>query len=302
MASDNHNCYSLELANGESWSISGNLDATSWLERLANILELPNGAIEGRQRLTFVRDFRQTELRDLDLLNGSSGNGWKTERVGYINLHFRSGESHIICDLGEEEGQEQELNKMWNALYPIYRQALDTGGLPFHATLVELNGKGFAIAAPGGIGKSTCAKRIPYPWKSLSDDEMLVVRDVRGHYFAHPFPTWKEHLEYKSNRTWNVQYNIPLAGIFFLIQSDIDQVESIGKGKASTLIYRSASQVFFKSWLTTGPNGRDPVRVKTFQNACQMAEAVPSFFLKASISGRFWENMQEALKQSGSKP
>jgi SynChlorMet cassette protein ScmC len=186
---------------------------------------------------------------------------------------------------------------MWHALYPIYCQALNAGGMPLHATLVELNGKGFAIAAPGGIGKSTCARRIPHPWIPLSDDEMLVVRDSYGRYYAHPFPTWREYLEHKSNKTWNVQYHIPLAGIFFLLHSDNDEVEIIGKGKASALIYRSSSQVFHKNWLKMNPNNRDSVRAKVFQNACTMAEAVPAFFLKATLTGSFWENMEEALKR-----
>jgi SynChlorMet cassette protein ScmC len=297
--------FSLRLADGEDWEMAACAEAYSWLEKLASILELSSSKLGEGRKLIFVRNFHQTGNDNCELsieLGNSSGNGWKREQIGNINLLSTSKSPHLVCDLGDEGDQDLELNKMWQALYPIYLHAIDSGGLPLHATLVELNGKGFAIAAPGGIGKSTCSRRIPPPWRALCDDEMLVVRDALGKYHAHPFATWKEHLQFRSNRTWNIQYHVPLAGIFFLLHSDDDEAEPLGKGKAATLIYRSASQVFYKNWTKMNLDAINPIRTKTFQNSCKMANVIPAFFLKASLTGSFWRKMEEALKGGACEP
>ncbi len=299
--SESNKYYSIKLADKWSWEIGAREEARPWLDKLASILELSISDPGEGQKLIFVRNFFKTWPDDY-VPPGCKNlfkNGWKIERIGNINLLSRPGEPNMICDLGDEEDQDVELNKMWQALYPLYLHALDSGALPLHATLVEQDGKGFAIAAPGGTGKSTCSRRIPSPWKSLSDDEILVVRDTSGNYCAHPLPTWKEHIYFGSNRTWNVQHHIPLAGLFFLLRSDEDGTEPIGTGKAATLIYRSASQVFHKNWIQMNPGSRNPTRAKAFQNACRMAEAIPTYFLRASLIGSFWEKMEDALSSGG---
>jgi SynChlorMet cassette protein ScmC len=298
-------CYSIELANAQPMEMAARPEAWTWMEELASILELSKSGTGQRKRLIFVRNFFQNQPDDFESylgLNNSSRNRWKIDRIGNIDLLSKPESPLLVCDLGDEEAREQELNKMWQALYLLYFHALDLGGLPLHATLVELDGRGFAIAAPGGTGKSTCSRRIPPPWKALSDDEMLVVRDAHGDYRVHSLPTWKERIHYGSKQTWNVQHHIPLCGLFFLLRADDDSVEPIGSGKAATLIYRSASQVFYKNSRQMNPDSRSSMRIKTFQNACRIAEAVPAFFLKASLTGRFWEKMEEAIIGGASRP
>ena len=71
----------------------------------------------------------------------------------------------------------------WESLY--------RGGLPFHATLLEYQGQGIILAAPGGTGKSTCSRRVPPPWRACCDDEVLVVEGPGRPLPGTPFP----HLE-----------------------------------------------------------------------------------------------------------
>jgi SynChlorMet cassette protein ScmC len=290
-------CYSLKLADDWSWEIAASEEAQPWLEKFACTLQANACECRHGQKLIFVRNFLQNGHQDI--ISGGckspSADGWRIERIGNIKLFSQPGEPNTICDLGNEGVLSLEFTKMWQSLYPLCVHALDSGALPLHATFVELNGKGFAIAAPGGTGKSTCSRRIPPPWKSLSDDEILVVCDASGNYHAHPLPTWKEHIYYGSHRTWNVQRHIPLAGVFFLLRSEEDGAETIGNGKAAALMYRSASQVLYKNWRNLSLNDRNSVRMKTFQNACQIAEKIPSYFLRASLTGSFWEKMEEAL-------
>jgi len=287
------------MANGKSWALAASPKAKPWLEKLASIMELSTGESVGKSKLTFVRDYSRSIARTSGAIENekASGDSWRVDSIGPLSMLYRPGDSNIICDLGVEGKEDLEYNKMWQALHPFYLHAVASGGLPLHAALMEREGKSYAIAAPGGTGKSTCYRRIPPPWHAICDDEVLVVRDPAGTYQAHPLPTWKEYIYYHSNRTWNVQYHKPLNGIFFLVQSENDGVEPIGRGKATTFIYRSASQVFYKSWLTMNPDSRPAVRVQTFENACQMAKTIPSFLLKASLTGHFWEKMEEAISR-----
>jgi SynChlorMet cassette protein ScmC len=285
------------MANGQSWALVASLEAKPWLEKLASIMKLKRGESVYKNKLIFVRSYPRSLASISDVLENeiTSDNGWKRDFIGSLSIFSRAGDADLICDLGDEGDENLEYNKMWQALYPIYLHAVASGGLPLHAALVEREGKSYAIAAPGGIGKSTCSRRIPPPWRALCDDEVLIVRDPAGAYQAHPLPTWKEYIYYHSNRTWDVQYHRPLNGIFFLVQSDADGVEPIGGGKATTFIYRSASQVFYKSWLTMNPDNRPAIRVQTFENARRMAKTIPSFLLKASLTGSFWEKIDEAV-------
>src|SRR5208283_5733758 len=105
--------------------------------------------------------------------------------------------------------------QMWTALSPIFDAVQDSGGLLFHAALAELNGSGVLIVGPSGAGKSTCSRRLSVPWRSLCDDEVLVVRDDRGRYYAHPFPTWQELIHGNSDSSWDVQKYVQVEAIFF---------------------------------------------------------------------------------------
>jgi SynChlorMet cassette protein ScmC len=304
MAPESCKTYTICLADGQSWDIAASLEAKPWLEKLALIMELKSCEPRGKKKLVFVRNNLQTmaTASKASPHKCAPGNGWKVNSIGPLRMLSHPGSSNSICDLGDQGDEELEYNKMWQALYPLYLHSLTYGGLPLHAALVERDGKSYAIAAPGGTGKSTCARRIPPPWRALCDDEVLVVRDKTGIYHAHPLPTWKEYLYYKSNRTWNVQYHAPLAGIFFLVQSENNEVEPIGQGKATTFIYRSASQVFYKSWLRINPDTRSELRIQAFENASRMAESIPTFLMRVSLTGSFWEKMVIALQRGETPP
>jgi SynChlorMet cassette protein ScmC len=181
------------------------------------------------------------------------------------------------------------------SLYPIYERALNSGGLPFHAGVVERDGKGVLLAAPKNIGKSTCCRRIPRPWNALCDEETLIVQDAQRQYLAHPFPTWSDYLTRGSNRTWNVQRYIPLAAIFFLEQAEADKVIPLGQGEAAALMNQSAMQVCVRNWMNLDGEKMRAFRKKLFDNACELTWAIPIFKLRVSLTGRFWEEMEKVL-------
>ncbi len=118
--------------------------------------------------------------------------GWKEQRLGIVRFLNTLNPRTLFVELLEISAWDIQVIQMWTALSPVFDAAQDSGGLLFHAALAELNGSGVLIIGPSGAGKSTCSRRLPVPWRSLCDDEVLIVRDSPGQYHAHPFPTWQE--------------------------------------------------------------------------------------------------------------
>jgi SynChlorMet cassette protein ScmC len=290
--------YLLRLGNGHGWEMVADERVGSWLDRLASIMRLESCEPGRRPQLVFTRRkpgaswmnnpaFRR--IRDL------SGNlpqsGWEVNSLWSVHFWTHCGVPDVICEL-EEGDEELEIVMMELSLYPAYVQVQETGGLPFHTALVERDGKAVLLPASGGTGKSTCCRRIPHPWRALSDDLSLVVADGNGNFRAHPFPTWSDYLCRRAETTWDVQRHLPLSAIFFLEQGETDEAIPIGQGQAAALIAESAGQIcrFFLRDLAEGK--KRMIAGKIFRNACEISKAIPAFRLRVSMEGRFWEAME----------
>ena len=59
--------------------------------------------------------------------------------------------------------------------------------------LLALDGRGVLLCGSSGSGKSTCARRVPAPWRALADDAVLVSAAEDGIY-AQGLPTWSRLL------------------------------------------------------------------------------------------------------------
>jgi SynChlorMet cassette protein ScmC len=204
----------------------------------------------------------------------------------------------IICAVGLHEGKKHEILQMRMALQPIYQRIQDLGGLPLHAALVERNGFGILLAAQGGTGKTTCCRRLPSPWRALSDDEALVVKDNNQGYLVHPFPTWSDYLLERSTRTWHIQNYLPTSAIFFLEQAEADEVVTVGQGQGAALVYQSATQVCARNWINLNSEKLSMLRKRLFDNSCDLAQRTPIFKLRVSLEGKFWEEMEAILEDT----
>jgi SynChlorMet cassette protein ScmC len=298
--------YLLRLADGQGWEIIAAEGVGPWVEKLASIMQLKNCEPNGYPKLIFIRkssraDWRRHPVSKLGW--NSSGDladkGWKTHDLESLQLWAHSDVPDVICEMGDNEDHDLDIVRMWLSLSPVYNRALESGGLPLHAALVERNGTGVLLAAPGGTGKSTCCRRIPHPWKALSDDLVLIVVDTHKQYQAHPFPTWSNYLwefsEKLSEATWDIQHHLPLSAIFFLEQSITDEVIPVGKGQASVLVTESAVQVYQSIWRNLLQEEERRFKKKIFENACELAKGIPAFKLRVSMNGRFWEEMERIL-------
>ena len=153
------------------------------LEKLASIMELqPDGVAAGRQ-IIFVKpgDRGAPACYRLPLaVEGLPEEGWTVVETMHVNVWLNETVPDVIVELLPVQEKLQEFHQMWRCLFPVFQEALEAGGFPIHGALVERAGVGFLLAGSGGTGKSTCCSRLPAPWRSLCDDEALVIPDRDG--------------------------------------------------------------------------------------------------------------------------
>ena len=294
--------YLLKLANGQRWHIIPTEGVRRWVKRFARIVQLKACEPNGYPKLIFIQSesrkdwFRErTGSEAPDIFKGFPRGAWKSHNLRALTLWSHREVPDVICEMGTVKRHDLDIIRMWLALYPIYQRAQDSGGLPLHAALVERNGIGILLAAPGDTGKSTCCRRLPPPWRELCDDETLIVRYALKRYRGHPYPTWSNYLYQRSRRTWNVQRHIPVSAIFFLEQAKIDEAVPMGQGEAAAFTYQSAIQVCRRNWRNMGHYEERDLKERLFKNGCELAKAVPAFKLRVSPNGQFWNEMEKVL-------
>ena len=151
------------------------------------------------------------------------------------------------------------------------------------------------MAGPGDVGKTTASKRLSSPWKSLSDDCTLVVRDKKGSYRAHPWPTWSTYMFGGTGGSWDVQYNLPLKAIFVMQQNSTDQAEQLGQGEAVCMLNETAEQAWYVLSNDLDDQQKQAMSLQRFNNICELTKKIPSYLLHISKTGTFWKEMEKIL-------
>jgi len=200
-----------------------------------------------------------------------------------------------VCILPPGQDDTMRAVQMMTLGKTLVLRCLQDGGLLIHGALVERDGYGIILAGPGTVGKSTASRRIPLPWRAVSDDATLVVRDTNGRYRAHPWPTWSRFLDGGPGGSWDVQKAVPVKGIFCLAQAAEDRVERVGRGQAVSLLGEAVGQI--SAFMVPGlsPEELRVLRLEQFNNLCLMARVVPVHVLHISLTGHFWREIERAL-------
>lgn len=293
----------MDLGDGTQWRLGADERTEPWLDEFARIFQL-NKVLDKEVVDLTSPFFLFTEMSTHaawmktyypDSSKQECRNRWKLWPGQSVKLWFHEKRPDAVCEIAWKNIEKPRYANMWDALHPIYKKSVIHGGLPFHAGLVEFEGKAFILSGPGDTGKSTCCRRIQAPWKPLCDDEVLVVLDSLGFYQAHPFPTWSDYMVRNTPNTWDVQYSIPLGGIFFLEQSESDEIIPLNQSETAVLINKSATQVWRKFLFKTDETLKRDISLQLFNNACQMAKQTPGFLLRNSLNGRFWEKMEKVI-------
>lgn len=295
--------YCIKFANGNGWEIAADDKTRPWIDRLSSIMELSYSKSNSYPKLTFISThlnnlIDQSDQYHSEIKEKLNKAGWKAYDTDLIRFWFHQDTSDVICEILLKANENRNFNviRMWSSLAPIYLREQKFGGTPFHAGLIEREGLGFLISAPSGTGKSTCCKRIPPPWKPLCDDEVLIVKDTKGNYNAHPFPTWSEFFNGRTGLSWNVQRSVLLSAIFFLEQSKYDEVIPIRKGKASILALEAVEESCEKLWISQSIEEKIKLKELILNNTLELVKNIPAFILRASLNGEFWKKMEGVLK------
>ena len=210
-----------------------------------------------------------------------------------------AGRHRVICRLSAGRGRSAAAYRMERIATAIAVRSLARGGLLLHGALAVRDGAGFILAGPSGIGKSTASRRLPAPWLPLSDDCALVVRDANGLYWAHPWPTWSRLRDHGPVASWPVEQAVPLKALLFLTQSSSDRAEPVTATPATALIMESAYHLARVVAFTPDAGANRAICAKYMRAALALAAAVPAFRLRISLTGRFWNEIIQAVE---SKP
>jgi SynChlorMet cassette protein ScmC len=288
--------YKLSLSDNITWSFKATETISPWLEKFADIMQLDETDEE-----TFDRNLLFLALKHDNSLSAISKVGnWNHYKQGVVYKiwsHDNHPENFIELNLDYINHPEIKFVNMWSSLKPLYRYyVVKNEGGPIHAALAEFNGKGILIAAQGGTGKSTCSIRLPSYWKPLSDDMALIVKDNENNYRAHPMPTWSDHLWKRRKSKFNASYSVPLKAVFFLEQSDKDDIIPINSTTGAQRIFESCKQVWDSYWKKVSREEEKHMVNKVFNNAFDLAVKTPCYKLKATLNGKFWELIEALLK------
>jgi len=173
------------------------------------------------------------------------------------------------------------------------------GGILVHGGLAEFQGQGVILAAPGGTGKTTASTRLSPPWRSLSDDAVLIVRDGDGRYFGHPWPTWSRLYDQRSGDSWETSRGIPLGAICFLFRSPDDAIEALAPSQATAMLIESveqANRAFDRTFTAAEVNENHR---RQFSIVCNLTACLPAYRLRLGLTGEFWRCIEDVLKDPG---
>jgi hypothetical protein len=183
----------------------------------------------------------------------------------------------------------------------VSRETHLRGGVLLHSGLAVFGFEdrfGVLLAGRSGIGKSTACRRLPPPWRALADDVTLVVRDERGLYLAHPWPTWSRFFGEEAGDgrdSWDVQYASPLSAIFFLEHGEKDRVEPMGSGHAVSLLTELSGQISTEFLRGLARSEVVAYNLQRFENICALARVTPAYLLSMRLDGEFWKEMERVL-------
>jgi SynChlorMet cassette protein ScmC len=297
--------YGLSLVNEQKWYLVDTIEEIVWFKDFIEVYGFKPSRCNGPPKIIVTRNNSSkepprgiiTDLRE-DMKEDLPVDGWQVLNSRRAKLWFHARSLDVICEISENTAHTESKERVYEIvsalLFPIYIRAFAVGGLPLHAALIEYNNQGFLLVGGSGTGKTTCCRRIPAPWRPLCEEEVLIMRDRKGHYVAHPFPNLHDFAWYGLRRSYEVQRPVPVKGIFFLEQGKIDKTIPMGCGASAPRIYKSASEALlrYRKYIRDDMSAH---RKKQFANACDIIRKTPAFILSTTLNGQFWEQMDRVI-------
>lgn len=297
--SDGKKPYPVHLSSSRSWRLESSRGTERWVERFASFLGISAGGDVSSPAIVIVaspagagRDMRHSPKCGPAPLDAFPRQRRRKHWLPGLDIYWQPGSQDALCVLRDATGPDCELEQMRYALYPILDGAVRDGGLPLHAALIERDGRGVLIAAASGTGKSTCCRRLPHPWTVLADDMCLVVPAAGGGWRAHPLPTWSAIKAGGASWPCRINESVPVEALCFLVRSETDGAAPLGRGASALGISDGAAVCFSYLDRYFRSEAQRPLRKRIFENAAALAGTLPAFTLRASLTGRFWEEIE----------
>lgn len=184
---------------------------------------------------------------------------------------------------------------MQQVLYRLLDEPEHEAGLILHAALLRRNERGILLAGVSGVGKSTCCRRPPHPWKALADDEALVM-EAHGQYVACPLPTWSDLSLDEAPFVSGDLSPTPLSIVFLLERGTPSKIWQVGQGEAVARLVRLEDlTIRLSSVLYTEAELRSK-RARTFEMLSRLSLAVPTYRLRMDEQGPPWGTIEELLQ------
>jgi len=301
--------YCLRLADGQCWRLVATRETGPFVEKMARMMGLQAcGQVEGGRMIFIRRDHfsKENPVPEYAMnpeFDGLPRDGWSAINHMDLRVWQHDDTSDIVCELLDREVMQGPARKnagaadIWRikeSLVAIVGSIVDSGGAVMHAAMFDLDGRGALIMGKSGSGKSTCYRRIGQPWQAWADEEALVVK-AGDRYLMHPMLTWSDFIERGQDYTRAVERYTMLSAIYCLEQASEDAVVPMGKGEAAANIYTSSEQMCKNYYIRMEPVEMVAFRERLMTNAMEISRRVPAFTLRATLTGRFWEEMEKVL-------
>lgn len=288
-------CAGVSLASGNIWCFTCCDKLKGWLDIFIYMASLDYGCRVN----DYVNKFIFIEKKDSNKLPSHFVRGSFVEPCKNLYSRIWQHPSHkdIYVELNVDRIFEagMEIMTMFNVWKIIHKHYTDNGSTPFHAAFAELDNKGILITAPGSTGKTTSYHRLPNYWNKYADDLALVVKAGGDNYNVHPLPTWSDYVIREERTTFRVEHSVPLKGIFFLEQSNKDEVEEINQGIAVMEIFNSLKSNSERLLPRMDNQERQVTYRKLLDTSIDLAKTIPCYRLKATLHGEFWKEIEKVL-------
>ena len=283
----------LALADGTNWGIAGgNEEAQRIVFLLADAMQMRPNKVLAYQLLVLTEGHGVYTPAQVDHRLAATA-PWTVLPPDDDNT--------FTCIVSFTRNDDMLANQLLQLSLVIARQAQDRGGFLLHGALAEKSGSSVILAGPGGVGKTTASRRLPSSWRSLSDDATLIVCDEEGAYWAHPWPTWSCFMSGGRGGTWDVNHAVPLKAIFFLQQAGQDRVEPVAYGQSVCRLVELAEHTSWSMAHGTGKKVARTLRLKRFENICDLVKVVPCYNLYLSLDGSFWDEIERVIIEHSCK-
>lgn len=166
--------------------------------------------------------------------------------------------------------------------------------LVLHGSLLALDGRGVLLCGSSGSGKSTCARRVPAPWRALADDAVLVSAAEDGIY-AQGLPTWSRLLPGRTGPRVDVNDRVELSGLYHLAQSPEDRIGTLTGSEAINVVIRSFLD-FSGIWKIHPGNAlRRDISLAAMDFAQYANRRADTGRLHCTLHGEFWKELEGRL-------